>query len=918
MNFQYKSLYIPVMLVVLIFTSEILAHAEHDKARFIANSGVDKGKCDNPLRPCKSILYGLSHAAKGDRLLLAAGVYELTNIEQVLAFKSTLVSISGGYNRFDHYNNQNPDLNITKLEGVPDEMVQSLRSRGFKVLSDGKSKFSKAHIAKVSAQYSLSSKSQPGASCVDGRAAGFSCRNIDLVGHVSLDEMSFRPSAANDIWGHVDLNTHTEYAIVGLINGVAVFDLSNPAAPREVGAISGLNSTWRDIKVYQYFDQNLKTWQAYAYVTVDNASDYVSIIDLNQLPNSVSLVTKDRAVTQAHNVYISNVDYSLNIALPNATPTLQLVGAPAKGSYRSSFLSYSLANPKSLSALPTGDNLTNGYTHDGVSMRIEDERKDADCINAGVSCTVFMDFNEKEIILWDTTEPGKEQKLSTLTYNDVAQEAQYIHSGWWTEDKRYLFSHDEFDESQAQINTTVRIFDLTSLTSPTQVGQWTGPTAAIDHNGYVRGNRYYMSNYTRGITILDITEPSTPKAVGYFDTFSASDGASFNGAWGIYPFLPSGLIIASDISGGLFVLRDKSLTVPQGTLSFTQAQVDTLQGEGLTVSVKRTGVEDLAQPVSVGYEIIAGSARAGEDYQASDGILSWQANQMDSQTVTIDIAPAVDDSELKEQFYVRLFNPTNGATLSVPHYLTVNIDGKENIGSVSFELPQASVLESQQNYIVDVYRNGGTHGELSVNYSVTSNSAIVGSDVQAVSGSLIWQDGDNGVKQISVNIIDDSDAELDEQFSLILSASDDSLLGANPALMITIKDDESNTPPSIVLGEDFQVNTNQTSTLSASATDAQGDDLVYLWQQIGGPNVNLVNEDKLNASFVAPSSAAQLSFSFQVTDSRGGISEAVITVSVIASPTALSQGSSGGVMSIMILVVFILSLWRGFRPTTCQ
>ena len=32
-----------------------LAHAEHDKARYVAADGVDTGRCDNVLRPCGSI-----------------------------------------------------------------------------------------------------------------------------------------------------------------------------------------------------------------------------------------------------------------------------------------------------------------------------------------------------------------------------------------------------------------------------------------------------------------------------------------------------------------------------------------------------------------------------------------------------------------------------------------------------------------------------------------------------------------------------------------------------------------------------------------------------------------------------------------------------------------------------------------------
>jgi hypothetical protein len=77
-------------------------------------------------------------------------------------------------------------------------------------------------------------------------------------------------------------------------------------------------------------------------------------------------------------------------------------------------------------------------------------------------------------------------------------EPGFTHSGWWTEDGRYLFLHDELDERDLGLNTTVRVFDMSDLRAPALAGSWVGPTRAIDHNGYVRGNRYYFSNYSEG------------------------------------------------------------------------------------------------------------------------------------------------------------------------------------------------------------------------------------------------------------------------------------------------------------------------------------------------------------------------------------------------------------------------------------
>ena len=66
-----------------------------------------------------------------------------------------------------------------------------------------------------------------------------------------------------------------------------------------------------------------------------------------------------------------------------------------------------------------------------------------------------------------------------------------------------------------------------------------------------------MSNYRRGLTVFDITDPNQPNEIGFFDTYPspAENSATFAGAWGTYPFLPSGNILITDSSYGLFVVK---------------------------------------------------------------------------------------------------------------------------------------------------------------------------------------------------------------------------------------------------------------------------------------------------------------------------------------------------------------------------
>lgn len=892
---------------LLSISISVYSHSEHDKSRFVSPDGSDNSRCDNVLRPCKSIAYAVSQANKGDKILISSGEFQVTSSDELFYLKSSLVPIYGGYNRFDHFQSQSPQSNVTTLTDVPYDMAEALRNNGFHIIADGKSFANDKQLKQKLASYQQLSQSQKDESCIDGKADIFDCENVDLLAHFPLTEMSSSPSSGSDIWGHVDLNTGNEFAIMTINNGVAVFDVTNPSEPAEVGTISGVNSSWRDVKVYQYFNESINLWQAYAYSITEGNNGGVSIVDLNNLPHSISLVEKNNVVSTSHNIYISNVDYSLNIALPGQTPSLQVVGANTKGG---AFQSYSLATPTTLNNVTT-KNYGSGYTHDGASLAIEDQRSINDCGLLSGSCTVFIDFNEKEMKLWNITDPNNAAQLGTAEYNDVAKSNQYVHSGWGTEDKQFVLLHDEFDENRGGLNTTVRIFSIENLTTPMQVGQWTGPTRAIDHNGFVRGNRYYMSNYERGLTVLDITDPANPSQVGFFDTYTPSNGANFNGAWGVYPFLPSGNILVSDINSGLYVLKDNAKNSTKGEFAFTNKAFATDQGVNLSINVQRNGT-DIAEAVAVSYQVIQGSAQSSSDFTAENGTLNWAANDNTDKTISIDINEDASNSEFPESFFIRLYNPINGAVLGENSYATVNIEGVVDSGSGTFSSNEITVSENTGEYIVEVNRIGSTTGELSFTYQLTENDAIIGSDVEESSGEISWADGENTPKEITLSIINDDDEEESETFTLSLNAVDNARIGTHGEIVFTITDDDKNEAPVVTLSENFQANTGQMVNLTAEASDSNNDDMTYLWEQTAGTSVSLTNADALTASFTAPTTYGSISFQFTATDYRGASTTESIMITVVAPPTEVitvtPKKSSGGGSSTWLTLLSLMLL----------
>ncbi|NQZ83356.1 MAG: sodium:calcium exchanger, partial [Colwellia sp.] len=394
-----------------------------------------------------------------------------------------------------------------------------------------------------------------------------------------------------------------------------------------------------------------------------------------------------------------------------------------------------------------------------------------------------------------------------------------------------------------------------------------------------------------------------------------------NGAWGVYPFLPSGNILISDINGGLYVLKDNTKSSVNGEIGFASNIIESEQGVMLNLAVQRLNAETNSTSTTVSYQVIAGSAKRGEDFVIDDGTLTWAANDNNDKVLNIDIASDLTGKELPESFFIRIYNPTNGATLAKDSYVTVKISGVVDNGAGSFVAENMVIAENQQPLVIDVNRIGSTLGEISYSYQLVSNEAELGSDFEENSGVITWQDGENATKQITIILINDDLEEQDETFSLVLSSLNESRLGAYSNVTITIADDDKNNAPTITLDENFQVNTSQTVSLIAEAADSENDAMTYVWQQTAGDSINLSNETTLIANFVAPATAGELTFEFTATDFRAANAEKSITITVVAPVTpppvqnSGGGGSSGGSMNFYLLAFLFFGFLQKYAKT---
>ena len=319
---------------------QALAHGDMDKPLYVAAGGADHERCLDPATPCRTLAYALRRVGKGGQIRVGPGRFEIADTDTLFHLVSGIVDIRGGFGPAF----RQPGVDTSILVGVPADFRSIFRAKGFHVLTDRKG-IDEATAAETKAMLTLHSDMQQALfaePCTNGLSGGLECQNAALLAHVPFGSVSAAPGAAADVWGFVDLNTNREYVLVGYNIGTAVFDVSDPAAPREVGFVDGLNSTWRDIKVYQHFDATSGRWRAYAYVTTDGSADGLFVIDLSGLPQSIARVAYLSDFSAAHNVFAAHTDYATGLSLTGAVPSLVIAGSNnGGGRYRA----YSLADP---------------------------------------------------------------------------------------------------------------------------------------------------------------------------------------------------------------------------------------------------------------------------------------------------------------------------------------------------------------------------------------------------------------------------------------------------------------------------------------------------------------------------------------------------------------------------------------------
>jgi len=329
----------------------------------------------------------------------------------------------------------------------------------------------------------------------------------------------------SDIGGYYDSTNKKEYAILLGNDSFYFFDITEPTQTKLVTVFNGYStkSINRDVEVYGH----------YAYFVSERSGSLggLQILDLQYLPDSVHEVYRSNDLSvQAHTVFIEAASKRLYIC---------------QNSKKTSFSALdvlSIENPEQPTFLASLQVPINGLGSPQFNQVHEMfSRND----------TVYLSCYEAGLYIMDLRNLSNQKLLSVIS--NYPQRGTN-HSSWLNEKGDKIMFTDE------NLGSPIKIFDIKDISNPKQVVYFNSHPNALPHNAYWKNNMAVVSSYEDGVYVYDLTDPNNPKKHAYYDTYTLNaEGVftGFHGCWGVWPYLPSGNIIASDISEGLFVLKVK-------------------------------------------------------------------------------------------------------------------------------------------------------------------------------------------------------------------------------------------------------------------------------------------------------------------------------------------------------------------------
>jgi choice-of-anchor B domain-containing protein len=345
--------------------------------------------------------------------------------------------------------------------------------------------------------------------------------NIHLLYHwqdTTLTDFTSHQSIYNEIFGFVQ--NGKEYGVIGSTLGAHIFDVTDAQNIFPVitipAASQGASVVNRD---YDFFNGHL-------YMVGDQAGARFQIADVSFLPDSAPIVyDSDTLFSRAHTITVD-------------APTARLYANGGDGEMSI----YDISNPAqptlllNCTTLPVWSAIQ--YVHDCFAK----------------NDTVYCHAGQRGLFVMDFTDIQNPALLGSVT--QYPQQG-YNHEGWLHNDG-VLYA--QADETHGMDIKLFDVSDLSDITLIDTIGSGISEAYSIAHNVVWRDDFLYASYYHDGLYIFNVSNPENIFISGFYDTCVLPDTNNYRGNWGVYPLLPSGKILASDMQNGFYVFDVSAAT----------------------------------------------------------------------------------------------------------------------------------------------------------------------------------------------------------------------------------------------------------------------------------------------------------------------------------------------------------------------
>lgn len=260
----------------------------------------------------------------------------------------------------------------------------------------------------------------------------------------------------------------------------------------------------------------------------------------------------------------------------------------------------------------------------------------------------------------------------------------------------------------------------------------------------------------------------------------------------------------------------------------------------------------------------------------------YAARNGDYGTHFYDIAVQPDGKYVVGGWFERITDPE----LEINNIARFEGDLSDDPGTIQFLASSGAALEADTSVPIEVGRWNGTGGSVTVDYSITAGTAVVGTDLEVGSGTLTFADGVGGIEALFVDLLDDLVADGTTTVTITLSnPGNGATLGSRSTFILDILDDEAlpvitQQPTSVEIfeGQDFTLSVRFESNTRASVQWFRSED-------------ELPAATSINYSVSSASAADHAgTYTVEITNDAGTVTSQVVTVT-IATPAGSFDSS---------------------------